>query len=211
MAHPVFSKNIAVMPFENITKDTEKNWIGAGFAETLTTKLCKVKEINLLEREQLSKILDEIKFQKSDLVDENTAVQTGKMHGVDVMVFGSYQIMGDILRVNARFVNVETRKVIDSVETTGNMPDIFKLQDDIAFSSMFMQKQETNEKIGFNCFQILKKEQASLFIHGVLKAYTNMYRIFDIFIKEKLEVIDLIWENTWNQVVMHFAQEIGAK
>ncbi len=136
MAHPVFAKNIAVMPFENITKDAEKNWIGAGFAETLTTKLCKVKEVNLLEREQLSKILDEIKFQKSGLVDESTAVQTGKMYGVEVMVFGSYQVVGDTLRVSARFVNVETRKVIDTAETTGNIADIFKLQDNIAFSLM---------------------------------------------------------------------------
>ena len=69
------------VPFENLTKDAEKNWIGAGFAETLTTKLCKVKEVNLLEREQLSKILDEIKFQMSGLVDENNiAPDTGFPH-----------------------------------------------------------------------------------------------------------------------------------
>jgi len=146
MAYPVFAKNIAVMPFENITKDADKNWIGAGFAETLTTKLCKVKEVNLLEREQLSKILDEIKFQKSGLVDESTAVQTGKMYGVDVMVFGSYQVMGDTLRVSARFVDVETRKVIDTAETTGDMADIFKLQDNIAFSLMDSLKVVLGEK-----------------------------------------------------------------
>jgi len=152
MAHPVFAKNMAVMPFENLAKGgmgfvetnegcnlvngSDNNWIGAGFAETLTTKLCKVKEVNLLEREQLSKILDEIKFQKSGLVDESTAVKTGKMHGVDVMVFGSYQVMGDSLRVSARFVDVETRKVIETAEATGKVDDIFKLQDNIAFSLM---------------------------------------------------------------------------
>jgi len=38
-AYPLFPQNIAVMPFNNITKDESKNWIGAGFAETLTTKL----------------------------------------------------------------------------------------------------------------------------------------------------------------------------
>jgi tetratricopeptide (TPR) repeat protein len=133
---PAFSKNIAVMPFDNITKDKDKNWIGAGFAETLTTKLCKVKEISMLEREQLSKILDEIKFQLSGMVDENTAVKIGKMYGVDVMVLGSYQVMENTLRVSARFVDVETRKVIDTSEATGNLNDIFKLQDEIAFSLM---------------------------------------------------------------------------
>ncbi len=33
---PAFSKNIAVLPFQNLTQDAEKNWIGAGFSETLT-------------------------------------------------------------------------------------------------------------------------------------------------------------------------------
>lgn len=131
---PLFSKNIAVMPFNNITKDESKNWIGAGFAETLTTKLVKAKEITVLEREQMSKILEEIKFQKSGLVDEKTAVETGKMYGVEVMVFGSYQVSSDTLRVSARFVDVATKKIIDTAEATGNISDIFKLQDEIAFS-----------------------------------------------------------------------------
>src|SRR3989339_539660 len=45
---PIFSKNIAVIPFQNITGDKEKNWVGAGFSETLTTKLVKVSEITVL-------------------------------------------------------------------------------------------------------------------------------------------------------------------
>ena len=44
----VFSKNIAVIPFTNITQDESKDWIGAGFSETLTTKLGKVKSIDKL-------------------------------------------------------------------------------------------------------------------------------------------------------------------
>ncbi|MBN1383606.1 MAG: tetratricopeptide repeat protein [Elusimicrobia bacterium] len=133
---PVFCKNIAVIPFQNITGDKEKNWVGAGFSETLTTKIVKVKEITVLEREQLSKILEEIKFQYSGAVDEETAVEKGKMYGADVLVFGSFQIVDDTLRVTARFVDVETRKVIDTAEANGKISDIFKLQDEIAFSLM---------------------------------------------------------------------------
>lgn len=133
---PVFSKNIAVLPFQNITGDKEKNWIGAGFSETLTTKIVKVKAITVIEREQLSKILDEIKFQYSGAVDEKTAVEKGKLYGADVMIFGSFQVVGEKLRVTARFVDVETRKVIDTAEANGNISDIFKLQDEIAFNLM---------------------------------------------------------------------------
>ncbi len=133
---PAFSKNIAVIPFQNITGDKEKNWIGAGFSETLTTKLVKVSEITVLERENLSKILDEIKFQYTGAVDEKTAVKMGKLYGADVLVFGAFQVIGEKLKITARFVDVETRKVIDTAEANGNISDIFKLQDEIAFNLM---------------------------------------------------------------------------
>ena len=42
-----FSKNIAVIPFTNITKQESKDWIGAGLDSTLTTKSGKVKSMNL--------------------------------------------------------------------------------------------------------------------------------------------------------------------
>jgi len=143
---PAFSKNIAVIPFQNITGDKEKNWIGAGFSETLTTKLVKVKELTVLERQQLPKILEEIKFQYSGAVDEKTAVEKGKLLGADVMVFGAFQVIGDKLKITARFVDVETRKVIDTAEADGNISDIFKLQDEIAFSLMNSLKIVLGEK-----------------------------------------------------------------
>lgn len=143
---PAFSKNIAVIPFQNITGDKEKNWIGAGFSETLTTKLVKVSEITVLERENLSKILEEIKFQYTGAVDEKTAVEKGKLYGADVIVFGSFQVIGDKLKVTARFVDVETRKIIDTAEANGNISDIFKLQDEIAFSLLDSLKIVLGEK-----------------------------------------------------------------
>ncbi len=133
---PVCAKNIAVLPFQNLTQDAGKNWIGAGFSETLTTKLSNVKSINMIERQQLMKILDELKFQMAGYVDEKTAVEVGKMHGVDVMVLGSYQLMENTLRVSARFVDVETGKILKTTEATGNLKDVFLLQDEIAFNLM---------------------------------------------------------------------------
>ncbi len=133
---PAFSKNIAVLPFTNISGEKEKNWVGAGFSESLTTKLANVKSLNMIERQQLMKILDELKFQMAGYVDEKTAVKVGKMYGADVIVFGSFQIMGDNLRVSARFVDVETGKIIKTAEATGNLKDIFSLQDEIAFQLM---------------------------------------------------------------------------
>jgi superkiller protein 3 len=143
---PVFSKTVAVMPFDNTIKDEETNWIGAGFADTLAAKLYKTKKLSLTQREQLSKILDGIKFQFSGVVDEKTAVETGKRYGVDVMVFGSYEAEGNTLRVNARFVDVGTGKVIDTAKAKGTMFEIFDLQDKIAFGLLDSLKIVLDEK-----------------------------------------------------------------
>ena len=105
---PAFSRNIAVVPFQNLTQDETKNWVGAGFSETLTTKLSEVPDFTLYERSQLNEIVKELKLQISGFVDEKTAVNIGKMHGVEILVLGSYQLMENMLRVSARFVNVES-------------------------------------------------------------------------------------------------------
>lgn len=131
---PAFSKNIAVLPFQNLTQDETKNWIGAGFSETLTTKLSEVPDFTLYERSQLGEIVKELKLQISGFVDEKTAVSVGKMHGVEVLVLGSYQLMENMLRVSARFVDVESGKVLKAADATGKLSDIFQLQDTIAFS-----------------------------------------------------------------------------
>lgn len=133
-SHPAGSKNIAVVPFQNLTQDETKNWIGAGFSETLTTKLSEVPDFTLYERSQLNEIVKELKLQISGFVDEKTAVNVGKMHGVEILVLGSYQLMENMLRVSARFVDVESGKVLKTAEATGKLPDIFQLQDTIAFS-----------------------------------------------------------------------------
>lgn len=133
-SHPAGSKNIAVVPFQNLTSDETKNWIGAGFSETLTTKLSEAPDFTLYERSQLNEIVKELKLQISGFVDEKTAVSVGKMHGVEILVLGSYQVMESMLRVSARFVSVESGKVLKTAEATGKLSDIFQLQDTIAFS-----------------------------------------------------------------------------
>lgn len=131
---PAFSRNIAVVPFQNLTQDETKNWIGAGFSETLTTKLSEVPDFTLYERSQLNEIVKELKLQISGFVDEKTAVSVGKMHGVEILVLGSYQLMENMLRVSARFVDVESGKVLKTADATGKLSDIFQLQDTVALS-----------------------------------------------------------------------------
>ncbi|MBI5573860.1 MAG: tetratricopeptide repeat protein [Elusimicrobia bacterium] len=121
-------KTISVAMFENITGNKEYDWIGTGFAETVTTKLVNVKSIIVVERLKLLDVLKEQKLQLSGLVDENTAIKVGKLIAAQYIVVGSFQKSGVELKVVARIVNVETARAEKSVTVEGKFSDIFELQ-----------------------------------------------------------------------------------
>lgn len=127
-------KKIAVLPFANLMKDDSLEWLTGGISSTITTKLGNVKGLYLVERSQIENALKELSFQGSGFVDEKTAKDVGKLLGVDVIVVGEFQKAGNTLRITARFVEVQTGKIISPADATGKFDDIFKLQDDIAFA-----------------------------------------------------------------------------
>jgi len=122
---------VAVLPFVNISKNPQIDWIGAGFAETIATKLCKVSGIQYVERAQLSQAMKELKLHNSGLVDSTTARKLGKLAGAECVVIGSYQKSGDKLKVDARVVEVETSRATKSAEVVGKIDDVFDMQADL--------------------------------------------------------------------------------
>jgi len=124
-------KSVAIATFQNLTKDKEIDWIGTGFAETLTTKLINVKSIRVFERNQMAKLLEEIKLSMTGIIDEKTATQAGKFIGVEYMVIGSFQKVNERIMVTARLVNVATSEVERSASVKGNYKDLFELQEEL--------------------------------------------------------------------------------
>lgn len=123
---------IAVLPFENVTKNAEISWLGHGFAETLATKLSNISTIQLVERTQLSQALKELKLQDTAVVDPKTAGKLGKIVGARYVIVGSYQKAGDALKADARRVEVETAVASGGVDVMGEYAKVFALQSELA-------------------------------------------------------------------------------
>ncbi|MBL7962067.1 hypothetical protein JNL27_17690, partial [bacterium] len=60
---------IAVLPFENITKNPEEDWFSSGLSEQITNGLAKISSLKVVERTQMEKVLTEQNFQMSDIAD----------------------------------------------------------------------------------------------------------------------------------------------
>jgi len=62
--------------------------------------------------DEMEQIVNELKFQTSDMVDEERAVQLGKLLGVDHFVTFSVRSVHGIYQVTAKLISLETGKVV---------------------------------------------------------------------------------------------------
>ena len=98
---------VAVEPFANISGNPEDGWLGAGIAETVAADL-GVSGLAVVPRRD-----------------------AGAGRGAHWLVTGSYQRLGERLRITARLVKVDTGAVLRSVRLDGTLDGIFALQDRI--------------------------------------------------------------------------------
>ncbi len=86
-------KRLAVVDFED-----RSGWghnIGTGLADMLVTELVKSGKFMVIERQELSKILEEQGLGLSGAVTPQSAAQVGKLLGVELMVMGSVSEFGE--------------------------------------------------------------------------------------------------------------------
>ena len=83
-------------------------FISATIIETLENR-CKFR---IVEREKLILALEELNLGSSALASEATQLRIGEILGARLMVFGAYQVIGDIVRLDLRLVEVERGLVV---------------------------------------------------------------------------------------------------
>jgi tetratricopeptide (TPR) repeat protein len=123
-AGPRKNQSLAVVEFKNLRPGADTDWIGAGAAETLTTRLTGVPGLVLVERGQVKKVLDEQDLQKVDFSDPKSAVKAGKVLGVGRIVVGTFFNNGGKVTFNVRVLDVETAEVLNAANINGKDDDI---------------------------------------------------------------------------------------
>ncbi|HZI15542.1 MAG TPA: FlgO family outer membrane protein [Myxococcus sp.] len=122
---------VAVMPFRNLNGDPTLDWLGRGMAETLVSDLRASGKLQVVEREQLDRVLSELERQERQAPSDATAARVGRLVGARTLVLGSFQRAGRQVRINARFIAVETGEVLGTAKATGPMERVFPLQDEV--------------------------------------------------------------------------------
>ena len=122
---------VAVVPFSNITGETDDAWIGAGIAETLMTDLQVDRGFTVIDRELLTEALVEVPDTLT-AGDDAGLLALGRRVGARWVVSGGYQHVGAQIRITAKLIEVPTGTVARSAKVDGAVTDLFDLQDAVA-------------------------------------------------------------------------------
>ena len=110
---------IAVWDVENIPYDaSSREDLGQIFSSEIMEVIRNKGSVQVVERQRLLLVLEELNLGSSDLAKENTRLRIGKIAGAHQMVFGAYQVMGDTMRIDLRLVDVSTGKIVRAAQKT---------------------------------------------------------------------------------------------
>jgi TolB-like protein len=123
---------IAILAFKNLTTAQDFDYLEKGMAESLSTLMAASGRYSLVERSQIDAALAEQEFQHSPHVNPETAVELGKILGVDHVIIGSFQKVENWILINARRVSAETGQVYEAASVQGLISNVFRTQSEVA-------------------------------------------------------------------------------
>lgn len=120
---------LVVWDFDNQVLGTSEqiaqlSYLERALPEMIITGLAQGSTLRIVERLKLQEILQELKLGSSHLSDEDGRLKLGKTLGAKYMVFGSYVLLGDTLRVDVRVIETETSLTVFAEAATGTPQNI---------------------------------------------------------------------------------------
>src|SRR4026209_2310016 len=116
------AKSIAVLPFENLSRDPDNAYFAEGIQDEILTRLAKVADLKVIARTSTQRF----KSAPDDLQ------QIAKQLGVTNILEGSVQKVADQVRVNVQLINAVTDAHLWAETYDRKLTDIFAVESEIA-------------------------------------------------------------------------------
>ena len=119
---PVPEKSIAVLPFENLSKDPDNAYFTDGIQEEILTRLTRISDLKVISRSSTAR------FKSSP---ENLPEVARKL-GVAHILQGSVQRIGDQARITVQLVKATTAAHLWAETYDRKLTDVFAIESEIA-------------------------------------------------------------------------------
>ena len=108
--------SVAVIDFDSGDYFSEQN--AAVMTSLFRNELVRSGRAEVVDRRNMDKIIDEMKFQMSDWVNPERVKRFGQMIGADNLITGNFSMLGQQLYLIAQMIDVETGRIIHSSRLT---------------------------------------------------------------------------------------------
>jgi TolB-like protein/Tfp pilus assembly protein PilF len=115
-------KSIAVLPFENLSRDPDNAYFSDGIQEEILTRLAKIADLKVISRTSTQR------YQSKP----GNLAEVAKQLGVANILEGSVQKAADQVRVNVQLVNAQTDSHLWAETYDRKLTDIFAVESEIA-------------------------------------------------------------------------------
>jgi TolB-like protein len=119
---------VAVLEFDNATKDADLDSLGKGLQSMITTDLATLQTLKVVERARLKDVQAELKLGRGAAFDKKTAAKLGKLSGASHLFVGSYTVVGETMRLDGRLLDVSTGQVLLAEQMSGEKALFFELE-----------------------------------------------------------------------------------
>src|SRR5205814_4579082 len=118
-------KSIAVLPFENLSRDPDNAYFADGVQDEILTRLASIADLKVINRTSV------MQYKSGSARDLR---KIGHQLGVARVVEGSVQRAGKRVRVNAQLIDVLTDRALWGQTYDRDLADVFVIQSEIATS-----------------------------------------------------------------------------
>ena len=119
----IMDKSVAVLPFENLSKDEENAFFASGVQDEILTNLARIADLKIISRTSVMKYKSRAGRNLREIA---------KALGVAHVVEGSVQRVGGKVRVNAQLIDARNDAHVWADHYDRDLADVFAIQSEIA-------------------------------------------------------------------------------
>jgi serine/threonine protein kinase/Tfp pilus assembly protein PilF len=114
--------SMALLPLENISRDTEQEWFTEGMTDALITGLARINNLRIISRSSVMKYKGSAK----------SSAEIATELGVSYLIEGSVVKMDDLVKITVRLIDAASNEYLWAQSYERNFKDILSLQGEVA-------------------------------------------------------------------------------
>ena len=124
-------RSVAVLGFRNLSGSPDKAWLSTALSEMVSTELAAGEKLRLIPGEDIARTRLDLALADNGTFSKDTLVRMRKHMGSDLVVLGSYTVIGGTpngsIRLDLRVQSAATGETVGEVAATGTEDDLFDL------------------------------------------------------------------------------------